>query len=71
MNPIPGQEERNTIHLLEEGAGIWCNNLHTMAYKVERLLRDTERLRGLGEQSRRLARPDAGRVIAERCVEMI
>jgi processive 1,2-diacylglycerol beta-glucosyltransferase len=71
VNPIPGQEERNTIHLLEEGAGIWCNNLHTMAYKVERLLRDAERLRGMGERSRRLARPDAGRVIAERCLEMI
>ena len=71
VNPIPGQEERNTIHLLEEGAGIWCNNLHTMAHKVESLLRDAVRLRRMGEQSRRLARPDAGRVIAERCLAMM
>lgn len=38
VNPIPGQEERNAIHLLEEGVGIWCNNLHTLGYKVRALL---------------------------------
>ena len=26
VNPIPGQEERNSDHLLEEGAAIRCNN---------------------------------------------
>ena len=27
INPIPGQEERNSDHLLEQGAAIRCNNL--------------------------------------------
>ena len=31
VNPIPGQEERNADHLLEEGAAIRCNNLPVLA----------------------------------------
>ena len=27
VNPIPGQEERNSDHLLEQGAALRCNNL--------------------------------------------
>jgi processive 1,2-diacylglycerol beta-glucosyltransferase len=38
VSPIPGQEERNADHLLEEGAAIRCNNLPVLAYKVDRLL---------------------------------
>jgi processive 1,2-diacylglycerol beta-glucosyltransferase len=33
VDPIPGQEERNSDHLLEEGAAIRCNNLPVLAYK--------------------------------------
>jgi processive 1,2-diacylglycerol beta-glucosyltransferase len=71
VNPIPGQEERNTIHLLEEGAGIWCNNLHTIAYKLGRLLEDEERLRLMSANSRRLARPDAAPLIARTAMGLI
>ena len=31
INPIPGQEERNSDHLLEQGAAIRCNNLPAWA----------------------------------------
>src|SRR4030095_5318630 len=30
VNPIPGQEERNSDHLLEAGVGIRCNNMPTI-----------------------------------------
>src|SRR4029450_13280807 len=30
VNPIPGQEERNSDHLLEGAAAIRCNNLPTL-----------------------------------------
>ena len=43
VNPIPGQEERNSDHLLEEGVAIRCNNLPALAYKVDRLLDDPAR----------------------------
>ena len=32
VNPIPGQEERNSDHLLEDGAAIRANNLPVLAY---------------------------------------
>ncbi len=38
INPIPGQEERNSDHLLEQGAAIRCNNLPTLAYKIDTLV---------------------------------
>src|SRR5216110_3125556 len=43
VNPIPGQEERNSDHLLEEGAAIRCNNLPVLGYKIDRLLDDPAR----------------------------
>ena len=33
VNPIPGQEEKNAVYLLEQGAGVWSDNLYTLAYK--------------------------------------
>ncbi|MHB8900808.1 MAG: MGDG synthase family glycosyltransferase [Thermoguttaceae bacterium] len=59
VNPIPGQEERNSDHLLEEGAAIRCNNLPVLAYKIDRLLDDPRRLEAMRANIRRLARPRA------------
>ena len=63
VNPIPGQEERNADHLLEEGAAIRCNNLPVLAWKIDRLLDDPEQLARMRDNVRRLARPDAAREI--------
>ncbi len=59
VNPIPGQEERNSDHLLEAGAAIRCNSLPTLAWKVESLLSDPSRLALLREGARRAAHPRA------------
>ena len=64
VNPIPGQEERNAIYLLEEGAGIWCNNLHTLGYKVRGLLADPGRLETMKANAKRLGKPGAAAEIA-------
>ncbi|HEX9961179.1 MAG TPA: glycosyltransferase [Pyrinomonadaceae bacterium] len=65
VNPIPGQEERNSDHLLENGAGIRCNNPATLGYKVEQLLQDEERLNFMKANARRFARPNAANDIVE------
>ena len=65
VNPIPGQEERNAIYLLEQGAGVWCDNLHTLAYKVRSILEEPGRLQRMQANAWRLARPDAGGVITD------
>jgi processive 1,2-diacylglycerol beta-glucosyltransferase len=64
VNPIPGQEEKNAIYLLEQGAGIWSDTLLTLAFKVASLLKAPERLALMQKNSLRLARPDAGEIIA-------
>ena len=64
VNPIPGQEERNSDHLLEAGAAIRCNNLPVLAYKLDRLLEDAPRIARMRESVGRLARPNAARDVA-------
>jgi processive 1,2-diacylglycerol beta-glucosyltransferase len=66
VNPIPGQEERNSDHLLEAGVAIRCNNLPTLSYKLNNLLADSSRLARMQTASRKLGRPDAASDIARR-----
>ena len=59
VNPIPGQESRNSDYLLENGAAIKVNNLGTLAYKIDSLLEDAGRMAQLKANVARLARPRA------------
>jgi processive 1,2-diacylglycerol beta-glucosyltransferase len=55
VHSIPGQEKRNADHLLEAGAAIRGNNLPALAWKVDALLEDAERLAVMRTAARRLA----------------
>jgi processive 1,2-diacylglycerol beta-glucosyltransferase len=68
INPIPGQESRNSDFLLENGAAIKINNLGTLAHKLTRLLGDKQRLAGLKAAARRLGRPRAAFDVARRAL---
>jgi len=70
VNPIPGQEERNADHLLEEGVAIRCNNLPALAYKIDRLLDDRSRFEAMRANALALARPDAARDIVTKLVAL-
>ena len=70
VNPIPGQEERNSDHLLEEGAAIRCNNLPVLAYKIDRLLDDEARFATMRENVRRLGHPRAAFDVVDRVVAL-
>jgi processive 1,2-diacylglycerol beta-glucosyltransferase len=63
INPIPGQEERNSDFLLEEGAAVRCNYPTTVGYKIDSLLADPARLSRMASAARRLGFPDAGATI--------
>jgi processive 1,2-diacylglycerol beta-glucosyltransferase len=71
VNPIPGQESRNSDFLLENGAAIKINNIATLAHKVTSLLQDPKRLAGLKANARRLARPRAAFTVVERSLELL
>ena len=70
VNPIPGQEERNSDHLLEEGAAIRCNNLPVLSYKIDKLLDDPARLATMQANARRLGRPRAAFDIVAKVSEL-
>ena len=70
VNPIPGQEERNSDHLLEAGVGIRCNNLPTLTYKLDRLLSDGRRFAAMQRNTRALARPNAASDIVRKLYEL-
>lgn len=59
VNPIPGQESRNSDYLLENGAAIKVNNVATLPLKLSRLLDDAQKLATLKMNARQLARPHA------------
>jgi processive 1,2-diacylglycerol beta-glucosyltransferase len=70
VNPIPGQEERNADHLLENGCAIRCNNPATIAYKIGRLLAEPDRLKAMRHNALAMARPDAAFEIVDRLVAL-
>lgn len=70
VNPIPGQEERNADHLLEEGVAIRCNNLPALAYKIDRLLDDPSRFEAMRAKALALARPNAARDIVSKLLSL-
>jgi processive 1,2-diacylglycerol beta-glucosyltransferase len=71
VNPIPGQESRNSDYLLENGAAIKVNNLATLPHRVDALLSDAPRLARLRENVARLARPRAAYEVVERSLRLI
>jgi processive 1,2-diacylglycerol beta-glucosyltransferase len=67
VNPIPGQEERNSDHLLEEGVALRCNNLAALPWKIERLLTDRQRLESMKANALHLGKPRAAQDIVTTC----
>ncbi len=70
INPIPGQEERNSDHLLEEGAAVRCNNLPALAYKIDTLIDTPGKLTQMSEQARTMGQPQAAFAIADRLTSL-
>jgi processive 1,2-diacylglycerol beta-glucosyltransferase len=68
VNPIPGQESRNSDFLLENGAAVKINNIATLAFKLTPLLRDPSRLARLKQNARRIGKPQAAFDVARRAL---
>jgi processive 1,2-diacylglycerol beta-glucosyltransferase len=70
IDPIPGQETRNSDYLLENGAAIKANNLACLGQKLTKFLTDPGRLEGARESARRLGKPRAAFDVAECLLQM-
>jgi processive 1,2-diacylglycerol beta-glucosyltransferase len=71
IEPIPGQEERNSDHLLEAGAAIRCNNFVVAAAKIARLLDDDARLARMRAAAASLAHPNAAAQIVSESLALL
>ena len=65
VDPIPGQEERNADHLLEQGCALKANELTTLAWKIDQLLDEPGRLDSMRCKAGQLGRPHAARTIVD------
>jgi processive 1,2-diacylglycerol beta-glucosyltransferase len=71
VNPIPGQESRNSDYLLENGAAIKANNLATLGFKVNTLLKDALRLDQLRANVRRIAKPRSAFDVVKKSLDLL
>jgi processive 1,2-diacylglycerol beta-glucosyltransferase len=69
FSPIPGQEERNSDHLLEKGVAIKCNEVTTMAYKIDQLLENPQRMAAMKKAALALGKPDAAWTVVNTLLE--
>lgn len=70
VTPIPGQEERNSDVLLEEGAAIRCNNLPALGWKIDALLASPARLAAMKRNARRIGRPHSARDVIRQMLRL-
>ncbi len=71
VNPIPGQEERNSDHLLEKGCAIKCNNLPVLAYKIDELMSDKKRFETMKTNVTKFAHPNSSREIVQKIISIV
>jgi processive 1,2-diacylglycerol beta-glucosyltransferase len=69
LNPIPGQESRNSDYLLENGAAVKASGTATLAYKLDLLLQNHERLAEIKANAARLGRPRAAYDVVQHAFE--
>jgi processive 1,2-diacylglycerol beta-glucosyltransferase len=70
VDPIPGQEQRNADHLLEEGVAIKCNNWPVLAYKIDKLLDNPRHLAQMQLKAQKLAKASAAYDIVKKLLRL-
>lgn len=71
LDPIPGQEERNSDFLLENCVALRANSEAHLVYKIRKLLTDVSLLQRMRNASSRIAKPQAVFDIANKVMETI
>jgi processive 1,2-diacylglycerol beta-glucosyltransferase len=65
LNPVPGQEERNSDHLLEWGVAIRLNSPESIRWRIGTLLSDARRLEAMRDAAMSRARPFAADTVID------
>jgi processive 1,2-diacylglycerol beta-glucosyltransferase len=65
VSPIPGQEDRNADFLLEHGVATKACDANALAWRVNLLLNEPQRLEIMSKKARLLGKPDAARMVLD------
>ena len=65
IEPIPGQEEANADYVVEQGAAVRARSASSLIYKLELLIRDSEKLKVMSRRASEISHPDAARIVVE------
>lgn len=65
VHPVPGQEERNSDHLLEWGVAVRLNSPETFGWRIASLLSDDARLQRMRQAARERAHPFAADAVVD------
>ncbi|WP_019123576.1 UDP-N-acetylglucosamine--LPS N-acetylglucosamine transferase [Brevibacillus massiliensis] len=63
-NPLPGQEERNSHFLLNNGCAVHANMIEQLIYFIEELLQNPTKVNYIKRMALTVAKPDAAKQIA-------
>jgi len=69
LDPIGGQEERNSDVLLEAGAAVKCAEVTVLKHKLAALLDDPARIAAMSANARRLGKPNSATDLSRIAVE--
>ncbi|REK67589.1 MAG: UDP-N-acetylglucosamine--LPS N-acetylglucosamine transferase [Brevibacillus sp.] len=64
-NPLPGQEERNSHFLLNNGCAVHANVSEQLIYFIEELLHNPTKVEYMKRMAQKIAKPDAAERIAD------
>jgi processive 1,2-diacylglycerol beta-glucosyltransferase len=67
-SPIPGQEERNSDYLLEQGVALKAIDAVTLEYRIQLLLNEPERLKQMRAKALVLGRPHAAKAVLSKVI---
>lgn len=68
-NPLPGQEERNSHFLLNNGCAVHANVSEQLIYFIQELLQNPMKVEYMKRMAQKIAKPDAAEKIAQFIVE--
>jgi 1,2-diacylglycerol 3-beta-galactosyltransferase len=68
---MPGQEEGNVDYVVDKGAGVWAPDPDQVVQTLRYWINHPEERENVAATSKRLARPDASKDIAQRIIQVI
>lgn len=71
VNPIPGQEQRNTEFLVNKGAAVWASKSCPIEECLYSLLASDERLSGMVQCVNALAKPNSSKDVCSFVIDLI